>query len=166
MKAAIAVIVAVALAGCANGFETRPYDSAKDSVSINGVKYYEPKVFKVSYTLTTLIDNNGNLKGTAANNTCAPVLQKQELVVMPDYANPRVLINKPALLSSGKLGITMDKGMLTSVNVDTASETGTLITAAGTVIAAALPVIAALAPPTMPACNGSPEISSVTPQDL
>ena len=45
------------LSGCANNFETRPYNESTDSQSIKGIRYYEPKLFKVTYSYTVLTDS-------------------------------------------------------------------------------------------------------------
>lgn len=155
----ILIFIVITISGCAHNFETRPFNVEMDSGSISGIKYYEPKLFKVSYTFTTLIDKNGSVIGTT-DAGCTAVIQKEELIVLPDYSNPRVIINKPSKFSSGKLGLTLDKGMLTAINAENSPVAGAVVGALATIGAAA---VAALVPGPDPACNSSPIISKVIP---
>lgn len=149
------------VSGCSSTFETRPYNPLTDAGAIEGVRYYEPKLVVLTYSYTALTNKDGLLIGTADSDACKPVIQKQELTVLPDFSQPRVIINKPSALSSGKLGVTLDKGLLAGVNSESAPVTGTAITALGTVAVATVGLLKAAPEGGVPACNAAPVISKV-----
>lgn len=126
---------ALVLSACANSFETRP-DTGQ--AVFEGVRYYEPGLFEVTYVFTVLTDKDGGIIGAADTKSCEPGVQKVDLAVLPDFSKPRLLINKPSSFSSGKLGVTLDRGMLTAVNVENTPVTGTALTVLGTLGAAAI----------------------------
>jgi hypothetical protein len=162
MKTITSICVCLLLTGCINTFETRPFNPATDSGAIEGVRYYESKPFKLTYTFTALTNKDGVLIGTSASHSCTPIVQKEEITALPDYSQARVIINKPSVFSSGKFGVTLDKGVLTGVNVENSPPTAALITAVGTVAAAAV-VALAPTPPAGPVCNSAPVITSIVP---
>lgn len=90
---------------------------------------------------------------------CAPVIQKEELKVLPNYDEPRVIINMPSSLASGKLGVGLTNGMLASVNSESNPEFSELIKevsgAVGTFGIAGTP-----GPSN--ACNAAPRITDFT----
>ena len=162
MKTITPICVCLLLTGCINTFETRPFNPATDSGAIEGVRYYEARLFKLTYRFTRLTTKDGVLIGTPDNPSCDQIDQKQEIAFFPDYSQARVIINKPSVFSSGKFGVTLDKGVLTGVNVDNSPPTAALITAVGTVAAAAV-VAWAPPPPGGTACNSAPVITKIVP---
>jgi len=56
---------------------------------ISGVVYYEPKLVKVRYVFTQRIEKGKGVVGSIDKGTCQPALQKEEIITLPDYKNPR-----------------------------------------------------------------------------
>lgn len=155
------LIAALVLSGCSTSFQTRPFDAVKDSGAIAGIIYYEPRLTKVTYVYTVLADKDGNVKGSAAEKTCRETLQKEEIQVLPDYAHPRVFLNTSSPLSTGKVGVSLDRGMLTAVNVENTPPVAGVAAPVGTVAAAAVTKLAAT-PDVLPICNAGPAITAVS----
>ena len=161
------LIVAFVVAGCANRFETRPYDETIDAKAIEGIIYYEPRLVKLTYSFSVLTDKDGAVRRSASGENCLPLIQREEITTLPNYAKPRVLINKPSNFSTGKLGVTLDKGLLTGVNTENSPPAAAAITAVGTVAAAVLPVWSADMGRENggTACNAAPILTRITPID-
>jgi len=161
-------ILALALAGCATGFATRPYNATTDTGKLPGILYYPPRLTRVTYAYTVLTGQDGSLQGSTSEGTCRTVVQKEELQVLPDYAHPHIFLNTSSPLSTGKVGISLSQGMITSVNVENTPPVAGLATPTGTIVSAAITRLAATAGKTgnatqaLPACNAGPVITAIT----
>lgn len=161
-------ILALALAGCATGFATRPYHAATDSGELPGILYYPPRLTRVTYTYTVLTGQDGSLQGSTAEGSCRAVVQKEELQVLPDYAHPHVFLNTSSPLSTGKVGVSLSQGMITSVNVENTPPVAGLATPTGTIVSTAITTLSAMpgkadsTPQALPACNAGPAITAIT----
>ncbi len=112
------ILLSVIISGCASYVETVRVDPdtlQANGDGINGVIYYEPKLVKVRYVFTQRIEKGKGVVGSADKKTCHPVIQKEEILTLPDYQNPRAILHKPSLFSSSDFGVTLNNGMLTSV---------------------------------------------------
>ena len=164
-----AVVVSCALlaAGCTSSFKTSKFDAQKWEATgnaVEGIVYYEPRHVKLTYMFTALV-KDGVLVGTAEQGRCARVVQKEEIVMEPNLSEPRVLLNSPGPLSTGKLSVALTNGMISNVNSESASrapesikEITSLLTQSGLIKPAMAPTNGGT-----PACNASPVIASKTP---
>lgn len=160
----IALVCATSVAGCASTFETHKFDATTwkpSTESVEGVIYYEPHQVVITYKYTMLIDKDKNVIGSSEDKSCVEVIQKQELAIEPDFANPRVLINKPSNFSSAKFSVTLNNGMLVSVNSESTPKATELIQAVTGLAKEAgyFPLKAGAAP----ACNAGPVIREKKP---
>lgn len=155
------------LAGCTTTITTRDYDAARDAGGIDGVRYYEPRLYRVRYDYSALIDKSGALLGDAAAGTCRVVAQKEELATLPDFAHPRVLLQHTGAFSSGKIGVTLNNGVLTGLNVESSPQSAELL---ATLQKAAASVATATLMPERaggtPACNAGPVIGALRAAEL
>lgn len=111
-------VVAFGVIGCASHIETVKVDPATMQVTGSGVKgviYFEPRLVKLTYEFTQLVDKDKGLIGSVEDSTCKKVIQKEEIVTLPDYQSPRAVLHKPSWFSSSEFGVTLNNGMLVSV---------------------------------------------------
>ena len=178
MKIIIASGVALGLMGCANQFETRRFDRETwkaNEPAVEGVIYYEPQLVKVTYHFTVLQDSDGKVlaeaNAAAPSSKCEKMVQKEEIQIVPNFAKPLVLINKPGPFSSGTFAVNLSNGMLTSVNseskpigTDVLTALGALASGVGALKAA--PTDAKLGakdtikPTALRACNSAPVLTA------
>ncbi|HTP39247.1 MAG TPA: hypothetical protein VMI92_06690 [Steroidobacteraceae bacterium] len=159
MKALLLIGVLSLCGGCVTRFETRPYLPQSDDSGIAGIRYYEPRLYKLHYEFTVLVDRGGQVLGRAGNGTCVAIAQKEELTTLADYAHPRVLIEHPAPFSSDKLGVTLSNGVLTGLNVERSPQGNDLL--ATLEKASEASVLAAAAAGAQQACNAAPELTRI-----
>jgi hypothetical protein len=105
----------------------------------------------------------GNLIGTADSGACARIIQKQELVIEPNFNEPRILLNKPSAFSSGKLSVTFSDGVITSINSESNPQISDLVKAAVSTAKEVRLEGVIQQPPLVPACNAAPVIKSKAP---
>jgi hypothetical protein len=135
--------------------------SPKVGTTKDGVIFFMPHLVKLTYSFTTLTDNEGKVLGTAALNRCRPAVQKEEVSILPDFSRPMLLENNsPA--SFAKFGVTLSNGMLTSVNSEPTQTASDLLSSGATLLKAAIPGAAVLAPGSPTAvCNSEPRITGL-----
>jgi len=149
---------AIFVSGCASHIETvriNPETLQATGSGVKGVVYYEPKLVKVRYEFTQLVDKDKGLLGTSDAGTCRRVIQKEEIITLPDYQNPRAVLHKPSWFSSSEFGVTLNNGMLVSVTSKSTPQTPQILEQV-----AALKDVGLLAAPTTAACNAGPIITS------
>ena len=158
-KNIIGLLIVVGLSGCSHTFETSKFDTSSwqaQGKSVEGVVYYEPQLVKIQYSFTTLVDKKGNLLGTAEGDSCKKVVQKEEIKVLPNYNEPRVIINKPSNWATGKFSVGLKDGMLASINSESNPEFSEIVKE----ISGGEGILSlAEAPSAEKACNSSPVIS-------
>lgn len=155
----------VAFAACSSTFKTSRFDAANWQAvgpQIEGLMYYEPHQVVITYEYSALTDK-GNLVGTAENRACAPIIQKQEIVIEPNFSEPRVLLNQPSPFSGNKLSVSLSNGMITSVNSESAPRIPEFIKEATGFIKEAGMFPLAKQAGQLPACNAAPVIRSKVP---
>lgn len=163
-KLLLLLLPTLVLTACASTFKTSKFDATNwrpVGEQVEGLVYYDPHQVRVTYEFTALTDK-GNLVGTAPN-TCAPIIQKQEDVVEPNFNEPRVLLNQPSPFSSSKLSVTLANGMITNINSESSPRTPEFIKEV-----TGFSKEAGLLPLTkkaelLPACNAAPVIKSKVP---
>ena len=133
-------------------FDTKDWKAEGERVE--GVIYYEPAYYKITHKFTERVDATGNV-----TTPCAQVIQKEEVALMADLKQPRVLLSDPGLLATGQLKVELSGGMLGGLETTTSSLLPALITS--------VVPIGALSPGTGPSnvtlpCNASPTIQSFT----
>lgn len=154
----ILLLIPACLAGCASYIETvkvNPDTLQAIGRGVDGVMYYEPKLVKVRYEFTQLVDKDKGLLGSSNEGTCKRVIQKEEIVTLPDYQNPRAILHKPSWFSATEFGVTLNNGMLVSVTSKATPQTAQILEQ---IIKATTAGI--LAVPAMAACNAGPVITS------
>jgi len=168
MNRTVSLVSLVLAAGCAHSFATKPvteeswFESGKE---MDGVVYFPPSYVRVTWEYRMRVDDKGQILGRhpagAGQNECTPLVQKEEVQLLPDLSRPLLIVNKPKALSSGSLAVTLEHGMLKSVNSETTTLAGELLQAASQTLAASIP--AAIAADVLPgyagACNSGPVIA-------
>jgi len=150
--------IAVTFAGCASRIETVRIDPVTLKVTgpgVEGVVYYEPMLVKLRYEFTQLVDKDKGLIGSSDEGTCRRVLQKEEIVTLPDYENARAILHKPSWFSAAEFGATLNNGMLVSVTSKSTPQTAPILEQ---LVAAKTAGI--LLAPSIAGCNAGPAISS------
>jgi hypothetical protein len=110
---------------------------------------------KLRYEFTQLVDKDKGLLGSADEGTCRRVVQKEEIVTLPDYQNARAILHKPSWFSAAEFGATLNNGMLVSVTSKSTPQTAPILeqlvaaTTAGILLA-----------PSIAGCNAGPVIAS------
>lgn len=161
MKAnSVIIILSLALTGCASYIETVRVDpntlkTMDGEKVVEGVIYYEPKLVKVRYEFTQLVDKDKGLIGSADAGTCSRALQKEEIITLPDYQCPLAVLHKPSWFSSSEFGVTLNNGMLVSVTSKSTPQVPEILEQV-----AALKNAGILIEPIVAACNAGPVITN------
>jgi hypothetical protein len=158
------LVFVVGVTGCASQIETVRVDPETLQAigkGIEGVMYYEPKLFKVRYEFTQLVDEKGELIGSSYNHNCEQVVQKVEIVTLPDYHNPRAILHKPSPFSSSEFGVTLNNGMLTGVTSNSTPHTAPILEQI--IKATQVPKATEVGKPSTAACNAGPVIAATDP---
>ena len=120
-KHLMAVAVLFLLAGCNGKLYTiiNPELPQKDETKkIRGVLVYGTVNVIELYQNRILVDkSSGNQIGTADTGECVPVYQ-MKFSTRTDYSNPSIIVYEPGLLETNKFGITLENGVLKSVNTE------------------------------------------------
>jgi hypothetical protein len=160
-RLSITIFLVVTLTSCAHRFTTHKFDEKEWTPlgpGVEGVIYYEPHFVEITHSFTALIDpKDGRVVGTSDKGTCLETVQKQEIQILPDLANPRIVINRPTEFSSGKLGVSLANGMLTGVNSESVSRAPELVTATAGAVEKVVGVLEGAA------CNAAPRIPGFAP---
>ncbi len=179
----------VALPGCMHKVQTGRLDQTdgwaiQGNKTIDGVLFYEPAQVVVRREFTRFELNGIIPLGTDGNPVvCTRVVEREEIVLLPDLTKPVALLNKPSWFASGKMEVQLSSGMLQSLNTDSNPELAEIVTAlkGGVAPEPAQPTGATtmsnidatkttfdtLAKKGLkPACNASPEIAKVRPVPL
>jgi hypothetical protein len=155
------LLFVVTTAGCASYIETvkvNPETLQATGTGVAGVMYYEPKLVKVRYEFTQLVDKEKGLIGSSLEGTCKPVVQKEEIVTLPDYQNPRAVLHKPTWFASSEFGVTLNNGMLASVTTKSTPQTAPILEQ---IVKAKEASVFAVTPTA--ACNSGPVITKNDP---
>jgi len=153
--------VCVLTSGCASYIETvriNPNTLQVEGEGVKGVIYYPPRLVKIRYELTQLVDDKKGLVGTSEDGSCRRTIQKEEITTLPDYSKPMAILHKPSWFASSDFGVTLSNGMLVSV---TSKSTPQLPDVLEQVAALKGAGVLGVAP--NPACNAGPIITSITP---
>ena len=165
MKAAQLVLLALAIfvTGCSTKVQTvrvDPKDLDLGGTGVNGVIYYEPVLVTVRYEYTQLLDKDKNLIATSETGGCTRILQKEEIVTLPDYNRPMAVIHKPSLFASSEFGVTLNNGLLVSVTSKSTPQIPQLLEQIIGLKDAG--ILSTPGQPTTPACNAGPVIAKKT----
>ncbi len=158
LKSTASIALALAFTGCASYIETVNIDPKTLKITgpgVGGVVYYEPMLVKLRFEFTQLVDKEKGLIGSSDAGTCRRVVQKEEIVTLPDYTNAKAVLHKPSWFSATEFGVTLNNGMLVSITSKSTPQTAPIIeqlvaaTTAGILLA-----------PTAAACNAGPIVTS------
>lgn len=144
--------------GCASHIETvrvNPETLQAVGRGFEGVMYYEPKLVRLRYEFTQLVDKDKGLLGSSDEETCKRVIQKEEIVTLPDYQNPRAILHKPSWFAASEFGVTLNNGMLVSVTANSTPQTPQILEQINKV-----KDVGILTVPATAACNAGPVITS------
>jgi hypothetical protein len=143
--------------GCSGNVQTIAMapDALKEGTSLQGVVFYQPAYIKLTYAFTARLDKDGKVVGSADEKTCVPLLQKEDVAVMPDLGHPMLIRNASGALSAAKFAVTLNNGMLASVNAEPTQKLSDVLTAAAGILKE-LPALLPLAGGD--ACNASPRL--------
>jgi len=162
MKHAFVFLALVStISGCASHIETVKIDPEtlqQIGNGIEGVTYYEPKLVKLRYEYTQLVSKDKGLIGSSLEGTCKPIVQKEEIVTLPDYQNPRAILHKPSRFSSAEFGVTLNNGMLASVTSKSTPQTAPILEQIVKGKEAGMFAVAPVA-----TCNAGPVITKIEP---
>jgi len=170
MRVFAVVVLTLSAVGCTSKFRIKAVDSTilddykKDGV--NGVLFYQPQYMKTTYVFTTLVDKKGAVVGEAEKKTCTPVIQREEIQIMPDFEHPWVILSEPSMFASSTFSVGLSNGMLASVNSETTPQFTETLKAVAALPAAAAPfaVFAEVEKGRAPlACNAGPRLASFAP---
>lgn len=160
MKRVLLLFASIAVfSGCASRIETVKVDPETLQVKgegIEGVLFYEPKLVRIRYEFTQLVDKEKGVIGTSLSGTCTQVIQKEEVTTLPDYDNPKAVLHKPSWFSSAEFGVSLNKGMLVSVTAKSTPQTGPILEQIVKAKEASL-----LGAPAVGACNAGPVITEM-----
>jgi hypothetical protein len=165
IRAMLAVLCCLALMACSSTFKTARFDLVKwqpIGEPVEGLVYYEPHQVVVTYEFTALTDK-GNLIGTAEEGACARIIQKQDLVIEPNFGNPQVILNLPSPFSNNKLTVNLSNGMITSVNTESTLRVPELVKEVTGLAKEAAIIPLVKLPSKLPACNAAPVIAKKVP---
>lgn len=164
-KLVVLVLLSMCLVACSSTFVTSRFDKTKwapTGQAVEGIVYYEPRQVIVTYEFTALTDKEGKLIGTAIEGKCKKILQKQEIMIEPNFDEPMVLLNRPSPFSTSKLSVSLSNGMITNINSESTPQIQELIKAVASVAAVVAPFMAPApgTPTEKVACNAAPVIAS------
>ena len=152
----VACLSAVLLvAGCAGQVRTvvLPTGKLAPGATFTGVVFYPPQYVKQTFAFTTLLNAPG-----AAENDCVPMIQREVISLQPDLGRPMLLQNGSHSLSAARFSVTLDNGMLASVNAEPIQKSSDLLSAASTLVKEVGGILLAGTKETKPACNASPRL--------
>ncbi len=112
-------VFSLLLSGCASHIETVNIDPETLKImgpGVKGVLYYEPSLVKLTYVFTQRIEKEKGVVGSRDEGTCQPIVQKEEIVTLPNFNRPRAILHKPALFAASDFSANFNNGMLASVN--------------------------------------------------
>jgi hypothetical protein len=165
-----AAIVVTLQVSCAGNVVTTalPPDALKEGRTIDGVVFYPPQYMKLTYAFTARTDEKGKLLGTAEDKKCVPIVQKEEVSIMPDLSHPLALRNSSGAFSAAKFAVTLSNGMLASVNSEPTQKLSDILTASAALLKEVPGLgVATLVPPTsIEACNASPRLVGFAKQSF
>ena len=120
MRVFAVVMLTLSAMGCTSEFRIKAVDSTRlddyKKDGVNGVLFYQPQYMKTTYVFTTLVDKKGAVVGEAEKKTCTPVIQKEEIRIMPDFDHPWVILSEASMFARGQFSVGLSNGMLASVN--------------------------------------------------
>ncbi|TMA45095.1 MAG: hypothetical protein E6J71_13385 [Deltaproteobacteria bacterium] len=170
MRVFAVVMLTLSAMGCTSEFRIKAVDSTRlddyKKDGVNGVLFYQPQYMKTTYVFTTLVDKKGAVVGEAEKKTCTPVIQKEEIRIMPDFDHPWVILSEPSMFARGQFSVGLSNGMLASVNSESTPQFTETLNAVAALTTAAAPFAAfaelekGKAPP---ACNAGPRLASFAP---
>lgn len=118
--------------------------------SMNVVEHYK--------TMLLTDKKSGNVLGSAASGNCTPQ-DKLKYSTRTDYSNPMVVVYEPALLENNSFGVTLENGVLKSVNAS--SSPGAPLSAIAEVLPFAVAPKEAKSAIGKPLCNAGDKLQGV-----
>lgn len=157
----VLVAWACALSACATRFESvrlEPATLEPKGGKVAGVIVYEPRLVCLTWHFTARKEGE-EIK--EYQPSCEPIVQKQEIQLMPDLRKPLAIVHKPSMFASGSLSVTIANGMLASLNAENTPLTAEILEQL-VAAAQAAPSIAGLVPTgARKACNAAPQLTTI-----
>ena len=138
--------------------------------TLEGVIFYQPRPYLLTYVFTQFdpaVSKNPTDKNAPATDSCWRTVKDTELLILPDFAHPRIMTPVRHGIGTVKLSVTMSGGIVTAVNSDgtsTAADALKAITGGVADIAGAVRA-AAPVPPNARRCNAGPALAEIEPID-
>jgi hypothetical protein len=156
---AACLFATVVFAGCGGHVRTvvLPAPALAPGASFTGVVFYPPQFVKLTYAYTTLVNAQGGVAGSAGKD-CIQAIQKEEVKVLPDLGRPMLMQNASGFFSAARFSVTLDGGMLASVNAEPAQTPSDLVGAAATLVKEAAEFSRVVLTEPKPACNAGPRL--------
>jgi len=111
-------------------------------------------MYRVTYEFRSQVDPT---TGNVISKPCKPVVQKDEVQFLPDFENPRYIVNKPASISASKFSVTLNNGILTALNSESTPQASQLIAS----LVKPIDATAFFTKVVGDACNAGPVISAL-----
>jgi hypothetical protein len=127
---------------------------------------YQPQYVKQTFAYTARVDPQGAVVGSASDATCTPVVQKEDVSLLPDLGRPMLIRNASGALSAAKFSVTLNSGMVASVNAEPTQKPSDLISASSVLLKEAAAVKTIDGAGARPACNASPRLVAFERIDL
>jgi hypothetical protein len=139
-----------------------PSDALTVGKSVPGVVFFFPQLVKVIYSFTALADATGKIIATSDLHGCRQVFQKEDVSILPDFSRPMLLENNSPL-SFAKFAVTLNNGMLASVNSEPTQSAADLLSSGATLLKASSVGLATAMPgPPLTPCNAEPRITKLS----
>ncbi|MDP1889963.1 MAG: hypothetical protein Q8K55_03645 [Gemmatimonadaceae bacterium] len=126
----------VSLAACAGNvrmsrLQVDEFDKGKE---VRGLIVYQPMLVELTYSYTARVDETGKVLGTSAKQGCLETMLKQEVYLLADLEKPTLIRNASGLFSAAKFNVTLNDGMLTSVNAEPTQKLSDVLTATSSLV--------------------------------
>jgi hypothetical protein len=150
--------------GCSGNLYTIDDPVNKDSVKLPGIRVYTPVLVIEESVNTAVIDDTGKVVATRDKSVgaeCYPT-KVQKIATYPDYTRPYYLVYDSGVLEKYDFAVTLEKGVLTSVNMKSDPDRGETLKNLVAAAKDAATIAAAVAPPAgIAPCTSLPVLKDV-----
>ncbi len=166
MRIGLVVICTLIGGGCVGSIYSERNPTIRDAEPFRGILFFQPIPVLVTYATNQLIAGSPKVVVGSAPDACTPVTT-EKLEEIPDYTTPYRIYYEPGLLESGKFSVTLEQGVVKTVNSAYVPGTQELIdlTSAAAELAAAVGPLAVVPSPgaPLPPCNSGSTIVGIRP---
>jgi hypothetical protein len=109
------VLTALLCTSCVGTLYSERNPKIVDGAPFEGILYFQPVPIVVTYETRQLVQGEAKKLVGSAPDGCAPV-RTQKIEKMPDYSTAYRLYYEPGPFESGKFSVTLEGGVLKTVN--------------------------------------------------